>query len=232
MPLNRPVLPFILLIGGSSGSGKSTVALEIRKLLNLVDEKKLLQTDTIRDEMRHSYPKTHLIWRSTYNVADVLYDGTAETKKLILDGFDAQASLVKAEVASRLLTQFEAPLVLEGVHVTPDFANQIHSSYPQQTIAYFLRVPDATDHRYRFEKRGPKSTSITPVSNASEKYFHYFDNIRCISDYITREAEVCGYRVIDNCEFESALGIILRGIVELYMRQQTTNDPTAPSLSS
>lgn len=221
-PLNPHLHPLLLLIGGTSGSGKSTVALELQNLLGLVDKKQLLSSDEVRDEMRHSYPKTHLIWRSTYNVADVLCDGTEESKKQVLDGFEAQSRLVEAEVASRIDTPLVRTLVVEGVHVTPLFAAKMSSTHPNQTMAFFLRVPDADDHRNRFVQRGPKSTpSVTPVSNAADKYFHYFDNIRCISDYITNGAAHYGYHVIDNCELGSALCVVLRSILDALVSQQS-----------
>lgn len=219
--LKHHLQPLLLLIGGTSGSGKSTVALELRNLLGLADNTQLLASDEIRDEMRLSYPKTHLIWRSTYNVADVICDGTEEAKRKVLEGFGAQSRLVEDEVASRIETPLLRTLVVEGVHVTPSFASQMSSVYPKQTMAFFLRVPDADDHRHRFELRGPKSTpSVTPVSNAADKYFHYFENIRCISDYITNDAAHYGYRVIDNCELGSALCIVLRSILDTLVSQQ------------
>lgn len=219
VPLKRPLAHLIILIGGTSGSGKSTVASEVRTLLSVNEEPQLLASDEIRDEMRHSYPKSHLIWRSTYNVADVLYDGSAESKKRVLEGFEAQASLVKARVAKSINPPLRRSIVIEGVHITASFVAQINVEHPSIVIPFFLRVPDPVEHRHRFEKRGPKTApSITPVSNASEKYFHYFDNIRCISDYITQDAEQCGYDVVDNDDLESVLCTVLRRIVDLQVQ--------------
>lgn len=219
-PPKHPILPFALLIGGTSGSGKSTVALAAQKLLSVGGEKEFLQTDEIRNEMRLAYPKTHLIWRSTYNVADTLFDGSESSKRTVLDGFEAQAAMVEKVVFEKIPAHFAHPLVLEGVHVTPSFAEKLKAKIPLQCLAIFLRVPDANEHCRRLETRAPKSASVTPASDASHKYLHYFDNIRCISDHILSDAERLHYRVLDNCELQEALKIILQDLLDLLVSQQ------------
>jgi 2-phosphoglycerate kinase len=218
----------MIVVGGTSGSGKSTIASELLSRLGLVKKVQLLSSDELRDEMRPSYPPSHLIWRSTYNVTDTMFSGSVESKEKVLDGFKAQTGLVKDEMLKRLPEPLVDSLVVEGVHMTPDFVKQLCERYPLQVVPLFLRVPDPSEHRHRFETRGPKKVpihppldaTVAPMPSATSKYLHYFCNIACISEYIMSQSIKMGYPNIDNTNKDTSISLVVYEIMIVLKRQQ------------
>lgn len=157
----------MLLIGGTSGSGKSTVASELMQRLGVVREE-IISTDSLREEMRHSYPKEHLIWRSTYNVTNVIYDGTESTREMVVGGLKAQVDTMKEELLRKIEKGFTHPLIVEGVHITPELASHLCHVYPKRVVPVFLLISDASEHKNRFAKRPPKSyASVDPIPSST-----------------------------------------------------------------
>jgi 2-phosphoglycerate kinase len=215
---------FAVLIGGTSGSGKSSLAAELQKRLNGRARRwQIVSTDEIRQELRVSFPSSHLIWRSTYNITENVYDGTDKSKEKVIEGYLAQTSIVEKKLIDSFFpSPFSQLLLVEGVHITPRFAHDLGCKLPFQTFPVFLRVSDEQEHKHRFEVRGPKSTTPSMTDASIAKYFHYFKNIKCISDYITAEADQHQLLVVDNSVLEDSVCLLLKAILKMLGHQYVT----------
>lgn len=216
----------MILIGGTSGCGKSSLALELQSKLNGWREWRIISTDEVRDEIRVEHPASHFIWRSTYNITDQLYDGTDSSKTKVLGGFQSQVSLVEEKLNEKLglaINSRQNALIVEGVHVTPDFCLDIRSKWPFRTLPVFLNISDDSEHKHRFELRGPKpSASNAQTSDPTiGKYFRYFNNIKCISSYLISEATKNNILVVENSVLEDSVQLVLHAILSILSPNET-----------
>ena len=111
--------PLIVLIGGATGVGTSTISVELANLLGIT---KVIGTDSIREIMRSTISKSIIpsIYKSTYNAWEV-YGDLLPRKSSVLHGYDVQVQKVSFGInamISRALREHEN-LIIEGVHILP-----------------------------------------------------------------------------------------------------------------
>ena len=103
--------PIILLIGGATGTGKSTVATEVAYRLGI---NRVTSTDVVRQTLRAFFAEEYLpsIHRSSFDA------GPGET---MVDGFLDQTTnvLIAVEASIERALQEGWSMVLEGVHLVP-----------------------------------------------------------------------------------------------------------------
>jgi len=117
--------PLIILVGGASGTGKSTVCSELAYRLGVV---RTQSTDMMREIIR-SYLAPHVVptlgfssfeaWRGLPGI-DTL-DGQRKTDNPVIAGFLAQQSNVRAALEATIARalQERRDTIVEGVHVLP-----------------------------------------------------------------------------------------------------------------
>ena len=115
--------PYVILIGSASGIGKSTIAAELAKQLNI---KHLIESDFIRAVVRGIIGKEYApaLHNSSYEAYKSLrnkskYDNYDE---LVSAGFDEHASYVipaLEKVIQRAITDYD-DIIIEGVHLVPE----------------------------------------------------------------------------------------------------------------
>src|SRR5438045_8858080 len=110
-------LPIVVLIGGGTGTGKSTVATEIAYRLGIT---RVTSTDFVRQTMRAFFSQDFMpaIHYSSFE-AGASQDEDDEAR--VLHGFLAQTRnvLVGVRAAIHRVMQEGWPMVHEGVHVVP-----------------------------------------------------------------------------------------------------------------
>jgi hypothetical protein len=118
----------IILLGGTSGTGKSTLAALLSSKLGIST---VLSTDFVRHLLRkvmsrESHP---VLWGSTYNAAECMspaaldpHDMTEEARTArVISGYLEQSSLIHEQLFSVIMSYVSAKrsLIVEGVHLTP-----------------------------------------------------------------------------------------------------------------
>jgi 2-phosphoglycerate kinase len=115
----EPDRPVILLLGGTSGVGKSSLALEVAGRLGIG---RVLSTDSIRQMMRImlSPDLVPAIYGSSYDAYERL-PREDRRKPPVIDGFRAQASAVSIGIRASLdrAVSESANLVIDGVSIAP-----------------------------------------------------------------------------------------------------------------
>jgi 2-phosphoglycerate kinase len=180
-------LPIVILVGGATGTGKSTVATEIAYRLGIT---RVTSTDFIRQTMRAFFSHEFMpaIHYSSFEAGlavpdadDPLVAGFLEQSRNVLVG--ARASLERA-------LQEGWSMVLEGVHLVPGLLpTALETALVSGCV---LQISDETAHAQHFFTRD--SGSDRPMT----KYLDRFDEIRRLQRYIVGRAEREGVAVIEN----------------------------------
>ncbi len=194
-------LPVVLLIGGATGTGKSTVATEIAYRLGIT---RVTSTDFVRQTMRAFFSKDFMpaIHYSSFE-AGTSQDEDDEDR--VLHGFLAQTRnvLVGVRAAIERVMQEGWSMVLEGVHLVPGMLPLMLTD--ALVVPCVLAIDDEEAHASHFWIRDATSEGLRPV----QRYLDRLSDIRHMQDYIVGRARRAGVPVIENTNVEQAIGAVI-----------------------
>ena len=191
-------VPLIVLIGGSTGTGKSTIAAEVAHRLGIT---RVTSTDFIRQTMRAFFSEEFMptIHRSSFAageavVGDVKGDPTVA-------GFMEQSRHVSVGIDAairRALTEGWS-IVLEGVHLVPGLIpREVEGALVVHVI---VAIPDEETHRLHFHVRDVATGGI----RAMDKYLDHLDAIRTVQAHLVERAIREGMPVVENANVERTI---------------------------
>ena len=204
-------LPLIILIGGSTGTGKSTVAAEVAHRLGIT---RVASTDFIRQTMRAFFstefmPAIHYSSFEAGQAVDV--DVTGDPTIL---GFVEQCRHVCVGVDAairRALTEGWS-MVLEGVHLVPGLVtSELAGALVVQVV---VAIDNEGAHRMHFHVRD----SATGGVRAMDKYLDRLGDIRRIQSYIVDRARREEVPVVDNANVERTIDEVLELVMQAAER--------------
>jgi 2-phosphoglycerate kinase len=195
-------LPIILLVGGATGTGKSTVATEAAHRLGIT---RVTSTDFIRQTMRAFFSREFMpsIHFSSFEAADAVAD--SETGDPALLGFleQTQNVLVGAKASIERALEEGWSMVLEGVHLVP---GMIPARIEGALVVHcVLSIESEASHASHFLIRDATSEGVRPV----DKYMEHLPEIRRIQRYIVGRARRSGVPVIENANMELAVATVM-----------------------
>ena len=139
--------PYVILIGSASGIGKSTIAAELAKQLNI---KHLIESDFIRAVVRGIIGKEYApaLHSSSYDAYKQLRNKNRfeNYNDLVSAGFDEHASYVipaLEKIIQRAITDYD-DIVIEGVHLVPGLID----------IEQFKELKKYTTNEWRHDYNG------------------------------------------------------------------------------
>jgi 2-phosphoglycerate kinase len=204
-------LPIVILVGGATGTGKSTVATEIAYRLGIT---RVTSTDFIRQTMRAFFSHEFMpsIHYSSFEAAiaqpdadDPLIAGFLEQSRQVLVG-------VRASIDRALQEGWS--MVLEGVHLVPGLLpSQLDGAL---VTACVLRISDETAHAQHFFSR--EAGADRPMA----KYLDRFGEIRRLQRYIVERAEREGVPVIENESADRATAKVAEFVLSAAERTRET----------
>ncbi|MEJ7567480.1 MAG: hypothetical protein WKF41_04360 [Gaiellaceae bacterium] len=208
-------LPVILLVGGGTGTGKSTVATEVAYRLGIT---RVTSTDFVRQTMRAFFAKEFMpsIHYSSFEAALGLSKAEEEESgDAALLGFLDQTRNVLVGVDAALQRALEEgwSMVLEGVHLVPGMLAAEHSD--ALVIRCVLAIEDEEIHRTHFWIRDADSDGIRPV----DRYIEALPEIRMIQEYIVDRARRNDVPVIVNENRSDAIGAVMELVLESAERR-------------
>ena len=203
--LRRVEEPVLLLVGGATGTGKSTIATEVAHRLGIT---RVTSTDFIRQTMRAFFsqefmPSVHyssfetrlaLTRAEEEESGDASILGFLDQTRNVLTGVHAALERAATERWS---------MVLEGVHIVP---GMVAADQPAAyTVQCVVAVDDESVHRSRFWVREFATDGLRPL----EKYLEALPQIREIQDFIVERARRYDVPVITSDSVDSAIGSVL-----------------------
>jgi len=208
-------LPVIVLVGGGTGTGKSTVATEVAYRLGIT---RVTSTDFVRQTMRAFFVKEFMpsIHFSSFEAGLGLSKAEEEESgDAALLGFLDQTRnvLVGVEAALQRALDEGWSMVLEGIHLVPGMlAVERQDALVVQCV---LSIPDEEIHRTHFWIRDATTDGVRPV----DRYIAGLPEIRMIQDYIVDRARRNDVPVIENEGRRDAIGAVMELVLESAERR-------------
>jgi 2-phosphoglycerate kinase len=202
--------PLVILIGGGTGAGKSTLATQLGARLGIP---RVLSTDAIREVLKGVFSREFqpTLYTSSFDAAGVVKGKVNAGDDDVLLGFRDQAAAVAAGVESmirRAVTE-QTDQIIEGAHIVPGLLNLEPFRSDAVIVQVVIVVEDEKLHRGHFQVRA-HDTRARPV----ERYLAHFDNIRKIQAHIRSQAEANGVPVVSNETLDASLSAVIDIVIE------------------
>ena len=198
-------VPILVLVGGATGTGKSTIATEVAHRLGIT---RVASTDFIRQTMRAFFSREFMpsVHYSSFDAGLGLTKAEEdEAGDPMLLGFLEQTRrvLVGVEAAiDRSLTEHWSTL-LEGVHLVP---GMIRVERQDALVVHcVVAISDEEVHRSHFWVRDRATDGLRPL----DKYLEGMPEIRAIQDALIDRAHNADVPVIENTGLDASVGAIL-----------------------
>jgi 2-phosphoglycerate kinase len=202
--------PVILMVGGTTGVGKSTIAAELAHRLGIV---RIGSTDSIREVMRSQFSKELMpaLYGSSFTAWKLLRFPLPKSADPVIVGFTEQCELVTIGVEAIIERAINegVNMVVEGAHLLPGF---IKPEYRERAfiVELVVAVNDEEQHRTHFYVREMEGAKNRP----SDKYVENFDNIRKIQNYIKKLAKRHDVPVFGSDNLDQTVAKILRYVLK------------------
>lgn len=207
--LTRLDRPLIVLIGGTTGVGKSTIATEIAHRLGIT---RISSTDSIREVMRGIFTRDLMpaIHESAFNAWQGLRVPVPEGANPVIVGFREQTAVVTTGVKAlidRAVLEGDS-LVIEGIHLVPGYLDP--SSFADARVAQLvIGVDDEESHLSHFYIREVQTEGSRPL----DRYRANFASIRLLGTYIQGLARDHGIPVIMSHQLDKTVAQVLEHVV-------------------
>jgi 2-phosphoglycerate kinase len=203
--LQRIEEPLLLLVGGATGTGKSTIATEAAHRLGIT---RVTSTDFIRQTMRAFFSEEFMpaVHFSSFEARLALTRAEEEESgdAAILGFLDQTRNvLTGAHAALERAATERWSMVLEGVHLVP---GMVTTDFPGAFVVQcIVAIEDENLHRSHFWVRDYATEGLRPL----DKYLDALPQIREIQEFLVERARRHDVPVIVNDSHESAIGDVL-----------------------
>jgi 2-phosphoglycerate kinase len=226
--LRRLETPLIVLIGGATGVGKSTLATQLAHRMGIT---RVIGTDMVRQTMRAFFAAELMpaIHTSSFNAASAVRVPVPRETDLSKMGFIEQTKAVSVGIEALVRRGIDEAqrMVVEGVHLVPGYLDR--SRWGEAIVLEFLvAITDKERHRGNFTVREWETGGIRPL----RRYMEHFAEIRRIQKYIVGRAQALGVPIVDGPSLDDnlseVLGLILRRVEEAVGEDQAAARAAAP----
>jgi len=202
--------PLILLLGGTSGVGKSSLALEVARRLAIG---RVMSTDSIRDVMRimvsdDLVPTLHV---SSFEAHSRLVSEVSEGLDPVVEGFLEQSRTVSVGVRAVIERAIAegTNTAIDGVSLVPGLFDL--SEWQDRAHVFFLLAADEDRESLQGHLM---ARAEGPGARASDRYMQNFKEIFRIQEDLLERAEMCRVPVVDVQDLESAAQQVVSYVVD------------------
>ena len=204
--------PLIILIGGASGVGTSSMAFELANRLRL---KNLISTDMIREVMRKIVSKelSPVIHKSSFDAYESIRTPSIRVDPVI-EGFISHVEVVNVGIEAIIERSVKEGIstIIEGVHVVPGFIRK-DLIEDNNIIIFTITVDDDEAHKQRFYSRCRQPW----VKRSLERYMDNFDTIRKTQQFMVEQAKINDTRIINNVDINETIDLMVGDILEKFV---------------
>jgi 2-phosphoglycerate kinase len=208
-------LPIIVLIGGATGTGKSTVATEVAYRLGIT---RVTSTDFVRQTLRAFFSPEFMpsIHYSSFEAGRGLRSAEEEEVDPLLHGFLDQTRNVLVGVNAAIERSLAEgwSTVLEGVHLVPGMLPPLLAD--ALVVQCVLVIESEEAHAGHFWIRDLTSDGLRPL----DRYLEHLSDIRYLQDYIIERADREDVPVIRNMDREGATAAVMELVLTAADRLQ------------
>jgi len=203
-------VPVVLLIGGATGVGKSTMATQIAVRLGIV---RVVATDAIREVMRAMFTSELMptLYTSSFNADSALREPPPRPADRVIVGFREQTAAVSVGVQALIerAAVEGTSAVIEGAHLVPGFVDLEPYEERVLVVPVVVTVEDEDLHRSHFGAR-----SADASSRPYERYLKGFQNIRRVQKYIKSQALSHSWPIVPNYSLDQSMAALIDLVVE------------------
>ena len=221
--------PMVILIGGTTGSGKSSVSAEIAHRLDIV---RTQSTDMLREIMRLLVPERLIptLHTSSFEAFSKLpMGGETATPEEMIQGYLSQSSQVAVGIEGVLnrTANESVSLIIEGVHLHPQLMAYIAQRFDFVVVPVVLAVLKEKRLKKRLIGRGHMIQS-----RRSERYIQNLERIWDLQSFLLNEADDYDVPIITNNDEESTVRSILQTVSNELRRRYAIEDENGSSVSA
>jgi 2-phosphoglycerate kinase len=206
-------VPLIIMIGGSTGTGKSTVAAEVAHRLGIT---RVASTDFIRQTMRAFFSPEFMptIHYSSFEAGEAIDEEVTGDPTIV--GFVDQCRhvCVGVEAAIRRSLTEGWSMVLEGVHLVPGLLPTVLEG--ALIVQVVIEIADEDVHRVHFHIRDATTGGV----RAMDKYLEQMDAIRRVQTYVVGRAKREGVPVVENANVDRTIDQVIELVMQAAERSR------------
>ncbi len=214
----EPQKPVILLLGGTTGCGKTTLALEVAQRLGI---SRVASTDSIRQILRITLTRDLVPALHASSFDAHLNSVRVGDEDPVLAGFHAQASVVSVGIRAMIDRAIEenASLILDGVSLVPGLIDtEVYRDVAHVIFLVVARLDEAA-LRAHFISRGERQRQRN-----ARRYVEHLDAIVKIQQEFLDLAERFDVPIVDNVTIEGSVLLVVRHVIE-SLRAQGQHPP-------
>jgi 2-phosphoglycerate kinase len=202
-------LPLIILIGGATGAGKSTIATQLATRLGIT---RVVSTDAVREVLRSAFTKEMFptLYVSSFEADRAVRQPIPHSGDRLIIGFREQAAAVAVGAQALIDRAIEegTDMILEGAHLVPGFLEGIDSDRAV-VVPLVVTIEDEELHRSHFFRRSREARH-----RPEDRYLLGFKKIRRIQKYMVSSARVRGVPTISNFDLDATLSEIIDHVIQ------------------
>ncbi|HEV3473057.1 MAG TPA: hypothetical protein VG408_07640 [Actinomycetota bacterium] len=201
-------IPLIILLGGATGVGKSTIATNLATRLGIT---RVVSTDAVRQVLRAAFTEEMFptLYASSFEAGDAVRQPIPHSGDRLIIGFREQAAAVAVGAQALIDRAIEegTDIIIEGAHLVPGFLESIES---QQAVIVplLITIEDEELHRSHFYLRARE-----PRGRSGDRYLTAFKKIRRIQKYMTDSALMRSVPIVSHDDLDNTLSKIIDQVV-------------------
>jgi 2-phosphoglycerate kinase len=211
-------IPLIILMGGVTGSGKSTVSSELAYRLDIPRHQ---STDMMREIIRSYLPSQRVpalkyssfeAWRG---LSDAVDGAVPENEHPVVAGFLSQLAAMKPALEASINRSIEERqhLILEGVHVgSSEWNHEVNEG--EAVIIPIMLACMNKDLLYKQLIRRGRGKS----GHRASRYMSGLDDIWELQSWLLNQADMAGVPIIENWHIEDTVRAALEIVIGELMK--------------
>lgn len=217
-------IPLIILIGGATGVGKSTIASQLAYRLGIT---RVVSTDAVREVLRSAFTPEMFptLYASSFESDKAVRQPIPHSGDRLIIGFREQAAAVAVGAQALIDRAIDesTDMILEGAHLVPGFLEGVESERAV-IVPLLVTIEDEELHRSHFYRRGRES-----VTRPQERYLNAFKKIRRIQKYMINSALMRGVPTVEHYDLDTTLSRIVDQVIPKALETVGRAGGVAPS---